>query len=86
MNYSTFYYISLDNNTLSFFFLYNFYCLLTLYMTLAVLTDYAGTVLLVCWPFVDEHGSMSRSSIQDYSILGAKTEQKPYSIINAYNK
>jgi len=34
-----------------------------------VFTDNAGTVLLVCWPFVDEHGSMRGSSIQDYSIL-----------------
>lgn len=38
-------------------------------MTLAVLTDYAGTVLLVCWPFVDEHGCMRGSSVHDDSIL-----------------
>lgn len=45
-------------------------------MTLAVLTDYAGTVLLVCWPFVDEHGRMRGSSIQNDSILRTNTTVK----------
>ena len=42
---------------------------LTFHMTLAVLGNYTGVILLISWPFVDVHGGVGRACIQNNSKL-----------------